>query len=274
MDLEVLSKLKTQHKDLFAITLFLEESEQEFIFKPIGREEYRIVLEEFEEHKDLSEFQEALCQFSIVHPVDYQFHLGVGGVAEVLSDAILDMSGLFEQQGLELLIMNRNNMQNFDYQIECIIHEAFPEHSLDEIGSWDMRKTMYYYARAEWILVNLRGVKLDLMTVGEEDLDILPENKPTQQTDQPQYQPVKDISNDFDEVKMVPVGESYETNPQELIKMKPSELNEHQKQIAEAYTYNMISGEAARKGSKVGKIEKTMDNQILPELGFYAHEFD
>lgn len=273
MDLEKLAALKTQHKDLFAITLLLEEGEQEFIFRPIGREEYRLVLEEYEYHKDLSEFQEALCQFSVVYPADYQFHLGVGGVAELLSDAILDMSGLFEQQGLELLVENRTNMQNFDYQIECIIHEAFPEHSLDEIGSWDMRKTMYYYARAEWILVNLRGIELSLMTVGGEELGGPIDGQPLQEAE-PQYQVVKDTGNDFDEVKMVPTGEAYETDPQELIKMKPSELNEHQKQIAEAYTYSMISGEAARKGSKVGKIEKAMHDGPMPELGFYAHEFD
>lgn len=274
MDLETLSQLKANHKELFAITILLEETEQEFVFKPLGREEYRMVLEDYELHKDLSDFQEDICQFSIVHPADYQFHLGVGGVAELLSDAILDISGLFEQQGLELLLENRANMQNFDYQIECMIHEAFPEHSLEDIGSWDMRKTMYYYARAEWILTNLRGIELNLITAGGDEIPMPGEQAQTVNQPEPQYQPVKDMGNDFDEVKMVPKGEVYVTDPQELIKMKPSELNEHQKQIAEAYTYNMISGEASRKGSKVGKIEKVMHQGPMPELGFYAHEFD
>lgn len=267
MDLEILSALKAQHKDLFAMTIQLEDFDQEFIFRPIGREEYRMVLEEYDQHKDLTNFQEDLCQFSVVYP-DYQFHKGEGGVAELLSDAILDISGLFEQQGLELLVENRVQMQNFDYQIECIIHEAFPEHSLDEIGSWDMRKTMYYYARAEWILTQLRGVTLDLMTVDGQEID------GPQPEQQQQYQVMKDMGNDFDEARIVPKETDYETDPTVLIKMKPSELNDHQKQIAEQYTYNMLGTEASRKGSKIGQIEKSMDNQILPELGFYAHEFD
>lgn len=273
MDLQILSQLKMQHESLFALTIALEDNDQEFIFRPIGREEYRLVLEEYEHHKDLAVFQEHLCQFCVLYPMTYIFSEGAGGVAELLADAILDVSGLFEEQGLELLMENRAKMQNFDYQIECMIHEAFPEYTLDEIGSWDMRKTMYFYARAEWILVNLRGVKINLIPdQNMQQTQVMQVDPRLMQ--QPQYQPVKDMNNDFEEVRMVPIDADYETDPTVLVKMKASELNDHQKQIAEQYTYNMLGREATARGSKVGKIEKVMHSKPMPELGFFAHDFE
>src|SRR5690606_31620658 len=120
-----------------------------YIFRPIGREEYkRIILMDLE----LGEFQETICFQAIIYPKDYDYTKGIAGIAEVLSDSILDASGLHVGQAVDLLAQYREEMANYDYQVDCMIHEAFPEFTLEEISTWSIRKTMYYLSRSEWIL--------------------------------------------------------------------------------------------------------------------------
>lgn len=130
---------------------------QHFIFRALGREEYKgIVLMDLE----LGEFQEAICFASIIYPQDFDYTKGIAGIAEVMSDGILDASGLHLGQAKELLDNFRDEMFNYDYQVDVLIHEAFPEFTLEEIATWPVRKTMFYLSRAEWILSNLKGVVL------------------------------------------------------------------------------------------------------------------
>jgi hypothetical protein len=130
---------------------------QHFIFRSLGREEYKgIVLMDLE----LGDFQEAICFSAIIYPEQYDYSRGIAGIAEVLSDGVLDASGLHLGQAKELLDGFREEMFNYDYQVDVLIHEAFPEFSLEEIATWPVRKTMFYLSRAEWILERLKGVSL------------------------------------------------------------------------------------------------------------------
>lgn len=154
--IEMLLEWKQQYEAIFQMTI----QEQTFIFHPLGREEYKqIVMMDLE----LGEFQEAICFNSMIHPEDYDFTKGMAGVAEVLSEVILEASGLQVGQAPQLLMEFREEMRNFDYQADCVIHEAFPEFTLEEISTWSIRKTMYYLSRAEWIMEDLKGVHLQYL---------------------------------------------------------------------------------------------------------------
>ena len=52
-------------------------------------------------------------------------------------------------------------MEQFDNQITCIIHEAFPNLDVEEIENWGMAKTAKYLSRAEWKLNVLRQIPVD-----------------------------------------------------------------------------------------------------------------
>jgi hypothetical protein len=176
-----------QWKQAYGELYQMQIQEQHFIFRPLGREEYRqIILMDL----DLGEFQETICFQAVIYPEDYDYSKGIAGIAEVLCDAILDASGLHIGQAKELLDAYRQEMLNYDYQVDCLIHEAFPEFTLEEISSWPVRKTMYYLSRAEWILRNLKGVMLQTIDeVIQQDYQTQQMPTPPMQQPMPEHRP-------------------------------------------------------------------------------------
>ncbi|PVC75072.1 hypothetical protein C2I27_04085 [Priestia megaterium] len=176
-------------KQTFGDIYQMEILGQHFIFRALGREEYKnIIMHDL----SLGEFQEAICFSSIIYPDDYDYTKGIAGVAEVLSDGILDVSGLLLGQAKELLDEYRQELSNYDYQVDCLIHEAFPEYRLEEIALWPVRKTMYYLSRSEWILQNLKGIPLQLIdeTMQQELQEEIQRNQqPSQRPQQPMEMP-------------------------------------------------------------------------------------
>lgn len=153
MSEEAIEAWKKQYESVYR----LEILDQVFIFRVLGVQEYAELLE-----LNLSEgeYQEAVCKKAVLYPADFDFSSGLAGFAEAVADAVLDCSGLHAHQGKELLEQYRQEMQILDHQAACIIHEAFPEYSLEEILNWSAKKVMYYLSRAEWILATLRGINL------------------------------------------------------------------------------------------------------------------
>jgi len=151
--LDELMEWKKHYDEIYQV----EIHEQNYIFRALGREEYKqLVLMDL----SLGENQEVICFSSVLYPQEYDFSSGIAGIAEVLADFVLDVSGLHTNQALELIGGFRQEMQNYDFQVDCIIHEAFPEFTLEDISTWSVRKTMKYLSRAEWILTSLKGVHL------------------------------------------------------------------------------------------------------------------
>lgn len=154
IDIDQILEWKAQYGDIFQTQIL----DTHYIFRAIGREEYKqIILMNL----PLGEYQEALCFNTVIYPESYNYSEGIAGIAEVLTDFILDISGLHENQSLELITDYREEMNHYDYQVDCMIHEAFPEYSIEEISNWPVRKTMYYLSRAEWILTYLKGAPID-----------------------------------------------------------------------------------------------------------------
>lgn len=149
---------KVKYKKKYENIYRLDFEEVSFIFRPLGRLEYaEIALEELGE----AEMQETVCRAAILYPTDYDYESGLAGIPEVLSENILDASGLKQGQIFDILMDYRDEMDNFDFQIDSIIHEVYPEYKIEEIESWPVRKTLYYYSRAEWVMRNVRHVETE-----------------------------------------------------------------------------------------------------------------
>jgi hypothetical protein len=65
-----------------------------------------------------------------------------------------------------LLHMQREESEQLGGEMTCIIAEAFPSYTIDEIESWNNFKFMKIYAQAEWLLTNMRGMEFK-MDIGE-----------------------------------------------------------------------------------------------------------
>lgn len=252
IDINNILEWKQQYKDIYQ----LEIQNQHFIFKAIGREEYKqIILMDL----DLGEFQETICFQSVIYPENYDYTKGIAGVAEVISDAILDASGLHVGQAADLLHEYRTEMTNYDYQVDCIIHEAFPEYPLEEISTWPVRKTMYYLSRSEWILSSLKGVPLQRI---DESLQ--------QQMQEPQYeqgieeqQPQKEQNNPYQQEirkELVEFEKPEVSKPKTQPQQKEGAIQSEEELLA------MLAGT----GQKIANPSTDMED-VKPELNWFSY---
>lgn len=135
-----------------------------FIYRSLGRKEYRTIVSS-EAISDCDK-EEVICETCTLYPENYDFSdCEEAGLPTALAKRILEQSLLTDAMSLTNLIYHYRNEMNTDYnrQVSCVIHEAFPEFKLDGddgIENWDVMKTAEYMARAEFILHSLRGVPL------------------------------------------------------------------------------------------------------------------
>lgn len=231
---------KEKYESIFQVSLFDVEKEfvHVFIFRSLGREEYkRITYSE----TDQGEHQEAVCKHAVLYPENYDFTKGLAGIAEVLSEQIIDVSGVIPGQAKPLLDQFREELLVFDYVADCLIHEAFPEYTLDEIQSWSVRKTMYYLSRAEYILRELRGIPL------------VPLDEAPQAAEQDQK-----FNNNF--------VSSRQDRPDEP-PMIPADG-----ELSEAEVMAMIARNEAEQGRNMNPKVNDLAKESFPELGWFAFE--
>lgn len=131
---------------------------QLFIFRVPGREEWKQITFIYRENP--MKLQEKMCSVCTLYPKNFDFENGLAGYAEVLNNIILRIGGYQEGQAKEALDAFRQELEFQDYQSDCLIHEAFPEYSIEEIQKWTNLKLTYYLSRAEFILKQLRGVQI------------------------------------------------------------------------------------------------------------------
>ena len=132
---------------------------QVYIYRPLGRLEYKELLES--EISDLDK-EDAVCETCILHPENLNLDECPAGLPSQLFQLILKNSFLDSIESKKIVIAyHRNQMQQFDNQITCIINEAFPNYDIEEIENWDMSKTAKYLSRAEWKLNVLRQIPID-----------------------------------------------------------------------------------------------------------------
>ncbi|CDQ41809.1 hypothetical protein [Virgibacillus salexigens] len=211
---------KEKYANIYEINIGDEEKELDlnFIYREIGRQEYNQALINFQD--DITKLQEHVCNLCVLHP-KYDFSSGPAGVAESLSNNIIQTSNLMEGQAEVLLQHYREEMLHFDFQVDCIIHEAFPSLSIEEISNWPINKSMYYLSRAEYILKELKGVPLQFTQE---------EQNPAQQNYQYNFTNETDTSQSLSKEK----GENGELSEAEVIAM----LEENEAKNGRYINYN------------------------------------
>lgn len=140
------------------ITEFEEGST--FIWRCLTHKEFKKAMDYFEDPYDRAEY---VCRACVLDPVgvDYEDDM-LAGIPETLTDNILQVSGFSGDTTEMESLMNQYDaeMNTFSNQISCVIVEAFPQLSIEEVESWSLKKMLWYHSRAQWILKTLRGIEL------------------------------------------------------------------------------------------------------------------
>lgn len=138
----------------------VEINKQMYIYRSLGRNEYREILED-RRFDDITK-EEIICTQCLLYPdpETYSWDDKEAGIPTELMKAILTDSYLDDtSRRRSLHDFYRAEMYDLDNQITCIINEAFPNIDIEEIESWDVDKTTKYLSRAEWKLHNMRGLQ-------------------------------------------------------------------------------------------------------------------
>lgn len=152
----LLKKLKEEYKTIF----MFQFGEQVFIYRPIGRKEYKdLVLNEKYTEQEKEEIECSLC---VLYPQNFDFsNCEEAGLPTQLAAEIEKNSYISEEGRKAVLTHFRADMFDLDNQINCMIISAFPNLSLEEVENWDVMTACKYLSRAEWILTRIQGVKMN-----------------------------------------------------------------------------------------------------------------
>jgi hypothetical protein len=131
-----------------------------FIYRPIGRKEYKDIYNNAN-MTDLDK-QDKICLTALIYPEDFDLDECSAGIPDKLYQDIIDKSCLDPESMYHLLNFNREEAEQLGSEMACIIAEAFPAYTMDEIESWNNFKFTKIYAQAEWILTNIRGVEFKI----------------------------------------------------------------------------------------------------------------
>lgn len=150
-----------QWKKIYEQVLTVEIHGQHFVYRPLSRFEFRRISEL---EIDDGDKEEIICSVATLFPESYDFVNDVpAAIPTQLTNLILEASGLSSpEETLNILTFYRDQMLDIDSQIDCIIKEAFPEFDLEDIPHWTIKQAYFYFSRAEWILANLRGSRIDI----------------------------------------------------------------------------------------------------------------
>lgn len=152
-------ELQQENESVFLCQLGEENEKQVFMYRPLGRLEFKRLIND--DRLDDMAKEEVICQACTLWPEEFDFENCDAGIPTMLVKEILKNSYLDSIDSRKAVLSYfRNEMYDLDNQITCIINEAFPECSIDEIESWGVAKTSKYLSRAEWKLQNLRGMNM------------------------------------------------------------------------------------------------------------------
>lgn len=184
VDLDLLIEEAFQKHD----AVFFSEIENIlFIYRPLGRKEYKDIFNNVN-MSDLDK-QDAICRTALIYPEDFDFDNCDAGIPDKLYNDVIDKSCLDPESTYHLLNVNRDEAEQLGSEMACIIAEAFPSYTIDEIESWNNFKFIKIFAQAEWILTNIRGVefKIDIADFLA-DIAGIEDHVSSSSYEQPQYQ--------------------------------------------------------------------------------------
>lgn len=193
---EVINRLNKEYETLY----FDEIYGQLFIYAPLSRRDFRKIMYN-QEINDLDK-EDMICSKALLWPEDYDFDECLAGIPHALYEQIIKKSFLYNTDDMVYLIEAfREESEELDSQMSCIISEAFPHYTMDEIENWDMIKFIKMYTKAEWKLKNLRN--MDLTTDVAEFLQTMGEPVP-EESNKKEEQPIKEEKLPNGKKKMTP----------------------------------------------------------------------
>ena len=150
-------ELYYEYREKYPHVFVFRVCDYDFIFRALGRKEWREILDN-DQFSDFAK-EEIICETCTLYPENFDFSSCEAGVPTELMKLIVKYSYL-DSGAARRTILNhyRNEMFDLDNQITCVIAEAFPNFSLEEIEEWDVESAMKYFSRAEWMLHNLRNI--------------------------------------------------------------------------------------------------------------------
>lgn len=153
---ELIKDFLNEHKNIF----FADIGGITFIYKPLGRRAYKDIIN----NPNLTDLdrEDLICMETILYPLNYNPDDYDAGIPSQLYEEILINSYLSKSDDMVVLLEAcREEVEQLDIQMSCIISEAFPVYEMDEIEEWDMIKFCRMFAKAEWKLNNMRNITLN-----------------------------------------------------------------------------------------------------------------
>lgn len=182
--------------DKYGNIFFSEIDGQIFIYKPLGRKAYKDIVNN-QNISDLDK-EDLICEETIIWPEDYDADDYDAGIPSKLYEEILVNSFLSSTEDMvHLLEACREETEQLDVQMSCIISEAFPAYDMDEIESWDMIKFCRMFSKAEWKLKNMRSLEMNEDVVGflKQAIGVAPEESNNTTKEAPQKPQSQNNSN-------------------------------------------------------------------------------
>lgn len=149
-----------------------------YVYKPLGRRDHKRILTD--ENLDEIDKEDEVILTCLLYPDPKTLDLEnmLEGVASKLVRTIIENSYLDSlETRANVLNYYRGEMFNSDNQITCLIHEAFPQHDIEDIENWSIDQTAKYLSRAEWILQNLRGLNMNYDLVDQMQQEAIAKEK-------------------------------------------------------------------------------------------------
>lgn len=152
--------------------------DENFVFRILGRHEYKKIINT--PGLTQMDMEDMICDTCLLYPNDYDFDESPAGLPSELTEMILQNSFLDGVEStLRLLDHYKEEMDELENQMMCIISEAFPSYTLDEIESWNNLKFCKMFSRAEWKFNNLKDTEIkdvstlirDIVELREEGLE-------------------------------------------------------------------------------------------------------
>lgn len=180
---ELIKNFLNEYDNIF----FSEIDQQIFIYKPLGRKAYKDIVNN-QNISDLDK-EDLICEETVIWPENYNADDYDAGIPSKLYEEILVNSFLSSTEDMiHLLEACREETNQLDIQMSCIISEAFPSYDMDEIESWDMIKFCRMFSKAEWKLKNMRSLEMNEDVIGflKESIGMTSEENINQNTEHKQ----------------------------------------------------------------------------------------
>ena len=154
--------------------IYLNIQNREFVFRTLGVGEYLNIKKCVSTEKD---FEDAVCQATLLYPEDQNIVFGLyplAGVSSIACDEIIKHSGLDGMDNIrERIIQRKEEMNIFHNQCMNLVKAAFPELSYEEIEQYSWCKLVDIAVRAESVMA-IRGSTYrlaDMSEVNNEDIE-------------------------------------------------------------------------------------------------------